>query len=144
MTTGPRRLSWSDRLLLGESLLLIALAAFVVAFIPFRRVVTLVSAPSKTPVPTDAERKRLIERCRWAVRAWARRVPWRALCFEQGLACHWLLRRRGVATTLYYGAANTPDKGLAAHVWVRAGGADVIGCENAGDFAQLAAFPEPR
>ena len=79
---------------------------------------------------------------RRAVQAWARRLPWRTMCFEQGLAAHWMLRRRGYSSTLHYGAA-TIDGELKAHVWVRSGDEDVIGCENAGDYALLARFPEP-
>ncbi|QIK95130.1 lasso peptide biosynthesis B2 protein [Sphingomonas sp. HDW15A] len=42
---------------------------------------------------------------RRAVAAWGRRLPWRAKCFEQGLAAAWMLRRRGRAYDLHYGAA---------------------------------------
>ena len=85
----------------------------------------------------DAAESRRIAR---AIVAWARRLPWRTLCFEQGLAATWMLRRRGYPATLYYGVAPI-DGELAAHVWVRSGAIDVIGCENAGDYAILARFP---
>ncbi|MEO6247750.1 MAG: lasso peptide biosynthesis B2 protein [Sphingomicrobium sp.] len=71
--------------------------------------------------------------------AWARRVPFRSKCLEQGLAASWMLSRRNMAATLYYGAANI-DHQLKAHVWVRSGGIDVIGCENSSDFAILSQF----
>ena len=54
------------------------------------------------------------------------------------------LRRRGVDSTLYYGVA--PDKqkdGLSAHVWVRVGEVDVVGADNAGDYATVGVFPQP-
>jgi hypothetical protein len=52
-----------------------------------------------------------------------------------------MLRRRGIDSTLYFGAARSPEKGLQAHVWVKTGELEVIGCEEAADFAVLAAFP---
>jgi len=52
-----------------------------------------------------------------------------------------MLRRRGIDSVLYYGAAQDPENGLRAHVWVRDGDVDVIGCEIARGFAILAAFP---
>jgi hypothetical protein len=54
-----------------------------------------------------------------------------------------MLRRRGVASTLYFGVGQDPVDGLTAHVWVRNGAQDVIGCDEAAAFAPLAAFPAP-
>jgi hypothetical protein len=68
-------------------------------------------------------------------------VPWRALCFQQGLAAQLMLRRRGIPSVLYYGAAQEDRTGLCAHVWVRDGEIDVIGGEIAHRFAILATFP---
>lgn len=76
---------------------------------------------------------------RRATLAWAKRAPWRSLCLEQGVTAARLLTRRGLAATLYYGAAMI-DGELKAHVWVRSGDRDVIGCENATDFAILSQF----
>ncbi|MEO7787159.1 MAG: lasso peptide biosynthesis B2 protein [Sphingomicrobium sp.] len=74
-----------------------------------------------------------------AISAVSRRLPWRTLCFEQGLAAHWMLSRRHIRSTLFYGAAMAAGE-LKAHVWVRSGDLDIIGCENAADFAILSQF----
>ena len=52
-----------------------------------------------------------------------------------------MLRRRGVPSILYYGASPDENQGLAAHVWVRDGNTDVVGCEVASRYAVLATFP---
>jgi hypothetical protein len=65
------------------------------------------------------------------------------MCFEQGLASQLMLRRRGVPSVLYFGAAPDSRDGLAAHVWVRDGEIDVIGGETAASFRVLATFPSP-
>jgi hypothetical protein len=52
-----------------------------------------------------------------------------------------MLRRRGVPSVLYYGAALDNGSGLSTHVWVRDGDVDVIGGEIADRFAILATFP---
>ena len=78
----------------------------------------------------------------WAVDAVARRAPWTPLCFERGLAAHFMLRRRGRDSTLCYGARNDEVLGPSAHVWVRLDERDVIGGEEAPRFALLARFPE--
>jgi Transglutaminase-like superfamily len=135
------RLPWSDRLLLLETLLCLAFAAVAVAALPFRHIARWASLPTREPVLSEAARTATIERVRWAVMACARRVPWRALCFEQGLAAQFMLRRRGVPATLHYGAAHDEERGLAAHVWVKDGDVDVTGGEVAARFALLATFP---
>jgi hypothetical protein len=84
----------------------------------------------------------LVTRLQWAMRGWSTRVPWRCLCFEQGLAAHLMLRRRGIASTLYYGVAPIRENAIEAHVWVRVGCQDIIGGENAAEFVPLATFPQ--
>jgi hypothetical protein len=85
-----------------------------------------------------------VRRIRWAIIAAAGRVPWRALCFQQGLAAQLMLRRRGVPSVLYYGAAQGERTGLSGHVWVRDGDVDVVGGEIADRFAVLATFPKQK
>ena len=127
----------SDWALVLEAGLEVTLASIAIAARPFRDVVSAaegaVAASSAAPADRAA-------RIGWAVRAAARRVPWKAKCFQQGLAAHAMLRRRGWATTLYYGALRDPGGALAAHVWVRSGETDVVGCEIADEVALLSTF----
>jgi hypothetical protein len=53
-----------------------------------------------------------------------------------------MLRRRGVPTVLYYGAAPDDERRLAAHVWVKAGETGVVGHKIADRFAILAKYPD--
>lgn len=73
---------------------------------------------------------------RRAVLAWCRRVPWRALCMEQGVALARLLSKRGEPVTIFYGAVTQHDN-LEAHVWVRSGDIPIVGCEIADQFIVL-------
>lgn len=121
----------------AEALSGIIVASAVVRAVPFRRVMRWTRHPKK-PRPADPES---IAEIRRTVLAAARRVPWRALCFEQGLTAAWMLRRRGFAADVHYGAA-TVNGDLKAHVWVRSGEKDVVGCENSDEYALLARFPD--
>jgi hypothetical protein len=135
------RLPGRDRLLLLEAALWLAAAGLAIAVLPFRHVGRLAAFPVRGPEPP--QQKRLIDACRirWALLACSRRVPWRTMCFEQGLAAQFMLRRRGIPSILYYGAASDDQRGLSAHVWVRDGDLDVVGCEIASRYAMLATFP---
>ena len=96
--------------------------------------------PVRKPPPAPEARNRVRRQVRWAIVTAARRVPWRALCIQQGLAAQFMLRRRGIPSVLYYGAA-LREGDLKAHVWVRDGTIDVIGGEAASRYALLARFP---
>jgi hypothetical protein len=129
----------AERRLLAEAIVALAVASLLVALAPFRRAASLARAPAATP-PGPGEQLEQIRAVGWAVAASARRVPWRAKCIEQGFAAHWMLRRRAVPAVLHYGVAKR-DGRLIAHVWVRSGSTDVIGCDNSSQFAEIARFP---
>jgi hypothetical protein len=125
--------------LLIEALTMLTLASLLIAILSFRRVAAL-SASRMHQMPATPAQAQAIAR---ALAAWGWRVPWRAVCFQQGLAAQMMLRRRGLAAALHYGAASDENGQLTAHVWVRSGTVDVTGCEEAGRFGLLAVFP-PR
>jgi hypothetical protein len=133
-------LPWRDRVMLVEALLLLSVASLAIGLLPFRNVVSLGSAASDAGAGPSAQLG-LVRKCRWAVTAWANRVPWRAVCFQRGLALHWMLRRRGVPSLLHYGVGRSEDGELRAHVWVSVTGEIVLGGEVADQFACLATYP---
>lgn len=120
-----------------EGLLALVGAGLLIRTVSFSTVTRTVR-PTARPMGT-ALTPWLVRDLDHVLQAWSRRLPWRSKCFEQGIACMWILGRRGIPALLYYGAA-TIDGALKAHVWVRSGDTDVIGCENAGDFAILSRF----
>ena len=123
--------------LLVEAGAAVMVASLALRLMPFRALAGRLSRGVGGVRPADAETAYWLRR---AVLAWARRLPWRTLCFEQGLAAFTLLRRRGLAATLHYGAAPTGGE-LQAHVWVTSGPTDVIGCETKDNYGLLARFP---
>lgn len=135
------RLSGPDRLLVIEATLALTAASLAILILPFRVVARLAAYPLRQPEMGGLARADAVRRTRWAIVACTRRLPWRVVCFQQGLAAQWILRRRGVPSVLYYGAAPDTEAGLAAHVWVRDGDIDVVGGEVASRFAVLAMFP---
>ncbi len=128
-----RRLGRADYTLLAEALASLAAASAAIRLLPFRRLVAAVArAPKRSRRPAGGAR------LRWAVRAWQRRVPWRAVCFQSALALQMMLKRRGVPSVLHYGIAR--EEGLKAHVWLSVDGATVMGGEEAPRFSEVAAF----
>jgi len=132
--TQRRRLAPARLALHAEALASILVASLAIRLLPFPRIVGLGARP-KRPRATGAG----VAALRGPVRGWARRVPWRALCFETALALRMMLARRGTASTLHYGIAR--EEGLKAHVWLSVDGEVVIGADGAAGYSEVATFP---
>ena len=125
------------RRLLIRAVLLLAGASAALTLMPFRRAIAFGSVPLRRR-GAGAN----VEDCVWAVEAAARRVPWRAMCIEQGLAVQRMLRESGIGAVLHYGAnREAPSGDLKAHVWVSVDGKPVIGGREAADYREVATFP---
>jgi hypothetical protein len=134
-----RHLGRERQSLLIEAAYELALASASVALLPFRRAIVRGS----TPLPAAHGRSATIETLVWAVEAAARRLPWRTVCIEQGLAAQRMLRRRGIDARLHYGARNDHSASkLEAHVWVTVDEVPVIGASEAARFAAIATYPQ--
>jgi hypothetical protein len=138
----PRRrpLGGANRRLLAEALPALAFASLAVKLAPFRRLAAWASSWGRDGAAVAAD-DAFLRKARWSVEAWGRRVPWRTVCFQKGLALHFMLRRRGIASVLHYGVRQEAGDGLKAHVWVTVDGRPAIGGEEAPGFACLATFP---
>jgi hypothetical protein len=142
MIAGPlvrfRRLRAEQRRYLVKASVLLGFASAAVALLPFRYAIRFGCVPLSARYPRLAEQADIV----WAVQAAARRLPWRTMCIEQGIVAQRMLRSIGVEALLHYGARNDAMSGkLAAHVWVSAGGASLIGGEEASAFREIATFP---
>jgi hypothetical protein len=134
--TRLNRLSAERKRLLVRAVFVLTAASAAVACLPFRRAIRLGSVPVAGVAETS------IEDCVWAVEAAARRLPWRSVCIDKGLAVQRMLRSGGVEAVLHYGARHHPDeRKLEAHVWVTVGDRAVIGGDEAAEFAPLATYP---
>jgi Transglutaminase-like superfamily len=126
-------------LLVIEAMLALMIASFLIKFLPFSSVAKIAAGRGIESTPAPSNEAQLIAR---AINVCATRVPWHAMCIQQGLAALLMLRRRGFMATLFYGAAHTSAAALVAHVWVRSADVDVVGCETANNYGLLATFPE--
>ena len=125
----------ANRLLVLEAVVTLLPAAFAVRFLPFARVVES-GRRVRRRRRGAAEPRRLARMVEIA----ARKVPWRAKCFESALCLRAMLRRRGIASTLHYGIGSADEGDLKAHVWLSVGDDVLIGGTNAAQFACVATF----
>lgn len=132
----PRRPSPAEILLFVEATLALSAASLAVRWLPFRAIVRSLGGGRVQPAATAAQPEAIAT----AVQRASRRLPWRSVCLQQGLAAHWMLRRRGAASRLHYGLRSDAER-LSAHVWVTAGGVKVIGEEEVEPHIPVASFP---
>lgn len=131
-----RRTSGERRSLLVRAVCSLAGASISLTLSPFRRAIAF----GCVPLAKERGHGALADYV-WAIQAAARRVPWRALCIEQGLALQRLMRRDGIDARLHYGVRHDHVGGmLQAHVWVTVDGMAVIGGGETG-FAEVATYP---
>ncbi|GAA4017719.1 hypothetical protein GCM10022280_16270 [Sphingomonas swuensis] len=128
-----RRRSSAERRLLAEAALLLPFAAAAIRMRPFAQTVAFGA------VPLGAHRADEVRDITRAVAAAARHMPFRSMCFEQGLAVQRMLRRRGQDARLHYGIA--PGAKLEAHVWISLGDQIIHGGETAPRFREVGQWP---
>lgn len=97
-------------------------------------------AESRRDLP--AEDLPVVHQVSQAIRRAARVSPWKSKCLQQALAAGWMLRRRGLPTTLYLGVAREGTDGLSAHAWLRCGEVVLVGGEERDRFQIVATFAD--
>lgn len=129
-----------DLPLVVEAAVELAFASAAIRLLPFRRILARASRAVNDRALTAVEREAIGTRVKWAVMVCARRLPWRPLCFPQGLAAQQMLRRRGVGSIFYYGA-QIAEEGMKAHVWVCDEGRPIVGGRVPADMRVLLQAP---
>lgn len=120
------RLPAPERRDLAEAVLLCTMAGVLVKLVPFRRLAPRLGRHMAVSPPEAEEGQRTgAARVGWAISVAAQHLPWRPVCLPQAITAQWMLRRRGIPSTLYLGA--DPARGYDAHAWVRAGTTIVTG-----------------
>jgi Transglutaminase-like superfamily len=91
-------------------------------------------------MPADRNQMLLAREVSWSVTRAARYLPFRAVCLPQAMAAHAMLKRRGVASVMHFGATTVQTKLLDAHAWLAAAGVEVTGYPIEPRLARLACF----
>ena len=114
------QLPGTQKWLLAEALVALAMARLAVAFLPFRRIASWLGTPgTETPATVTAEERSIAEAVGWAVGIMGRRVPWHGRWLAQALAATSILRRRGLDGTVSFGVCAGESAGFDPHAWLR-------------------------
>ena len=125
----------------AETILALAVARFVIKFVPFRHwrwtLGALDHAPDSNVKTDDLKRARARSVGRWVQRT-AAKMPFEAVCLPQAMACRWMLLRRGLASQVFLGAKKNDEvNGTVFHAWVMHGDLCLTGQQEKGSYAVL-------
>ncbi len=132
-------LGWRDKALVAECIAMLAAARVALRTIQSRKL--LPGAGHVTPGSGASAPPAAAVRVGATLEKIAPAMPFRAMCLEKALAGQWMLRRRGIRTTLFLGMAKEGSTYL-AHAWLRCNGATITG-DGPVPFTPLASFGEP-
>ena len=142
-----RGMTHTQRALLLEAIIWLALARVALVLLPFRVVAAhlgevcppAVAAERLDKSGDDPRETAVATAVGWAVRLMAAKAPFRAVCLQQGVAAKMMLRRRGIQSALHFGVARKAG-GLDAHAWLDTAGAKVTGYPIGTGFTELACW----
>ena len=140
-------LSWEEWRLLAEAGVFLVAVRLALWFVPFRRLATRFGKAMEVSPTTETEVQRaVVLPIGWAVQVLGERLPWMSQCLVQALAATWMLQRRRIPSTLYFGLAKDSSgqlKDLLAHAWVRSGTQVLTGERGRDGFTVVATFADP-
>ena len=127
-----------------EALACVLLARLALQLFSFQQLTWYFNRRARSPERSGEVRLQARKAVRNALFYVYRRYLPQATCFHWSIAAQTMLRWRGVSTTLYYGAATRPGRGLLAHTWVQDGEVGVVGvlASQLDGIKVLARYPE--
>ncbi len=136
-----RRLTWAERLCLGQAWALLWTLDVALLVAPFRSVLNFLQQvpPSAIRLPLSAATD--VPRLAWLVECAAIAGPASGPCLRQSLALLYMLRRRGQEGHLRIGVAREAGC-LKAHAWLVQHGRIILGSRTHGRFEPLFTQPD--
>ena len=139
---------WPRQTLVAEACAAMLTARVRLAVRPFRYVAPSLGEFTRPDDPRAAERAAYAgeaaaaaaRRVRWAIGAAAPFMPFRAVCLQRAMAAQVMLRRRGIASVMHFGAPPEGERPIDAHAWLDAAGVKVTGYPLPPGMQEIACF----
>jgi hypothetical protein len=136
-----RQLTLADIALVAEAACMLTFFRLALNFLPVQRLTAWMGkdAQAQSSV-SQGKALETIRRVEWSIGAVVRHGPLTFVCFPQSLAGYFMLRRRHIASKLFYGVTRDADQ-LKAHTWLKVGDRTVVGGDVESQFTVLNTFP---
>ena len=108
-----------DYTLFIEAWLTLSFAKLLIIVFEFKRIAALIGNP-QVESPREMHEEKIIMDIEIAIIRGVKYVFFSSRCFDQSLAATFMLKRRKITSTIYFGL-NKKGEQLTAHAWVRCG-----------------------
>lgn len=132
------RLSKRDYYMFIEAWLFLSLAKLMILFFPFKKIAGRIGIPQ---IETDFENQihNTVTEVQISIIRGVKFVFFSSKCYDQALASTFMLKRRRIPSTIYFGLNKVGDQ-LSAHAWVRCGRIIVTGKKGYEKYTPIAWF----
>jgi hypothetical protein len=136
------KLPIQDKRLLVETTTLLFIARLLVLSLPFRVIAKrLGEHMTETTRQTPTLQEETSVKIGRVIRKVSRHTPFRSLCLEQAITCKFMLNRRGISSTIYFGLTKDEEAlKLKAHAWTRSGSQIITGAKGRHQFKVVSTF----
>ncbi len=136
------RLTYRERMLFIEALVLHLWVGLLLIVMPFRLIPRLFANPQSVVGSIQSSvfspQSAVIELIKNAIGRASEVSPWKNKCLVSSLAGRCMLRRRKIASQLSLGVAKDADGKTLAHAWLTAGDSEIV--DKMGEFTELFFF----
>lgn len=135
------KLTWREKLLVIEALLLSGIIRFAILFIPFNKLARLSGKyREESSKIISYEDEAITRKISCIVLVVSNKTPWKSKCLVRAITAQIMLSIRKVSSTLYLGVARDEEKKLIAHAWLRSGESIITGANEMSEFTEVARF----
>lgn len=136
-------LSWLEKRMFLEAFCLTGVVRLAVLALPFRRLAPFLGQHMReSPLEETIINLKTAGRIGRVIETVSRHTVWESKCLVQAIVGKIMLRRRGIANTLYLGIGTDEDKNLLAHAWLRCGGKILTGGRGVDHFTIVGKFAD--
>ena len=135
------KVNWAFRMLLAEAFVLLGVGRMSVLIISFRKIATWMGEVGKeSSASINPSQTHQLIQVGSAIETISKYTPWKSNCFAQALCSHWILKRKGIDHTIYFGVQKDAMKTIKAHAWLRANERIVTGRKGHKSFTVVGKF----
>lgn len=134
-------LSRADRCMFLHVLCLTGILRAFVIMLPFKWIARYLGKQGmNSPAEENVVKLEAAQKIGRAVEIVSRYTPWESKCMVQAITAKVLVRKRGIANTMYFGVRKNKKNGLVAHAWLRVGPAIITGNCSVEEFKVVSLF----
>lgn len=133
-----KRISFFEYALFVEAWICLSFAKLLVVFFPFKKIATMIGEP-QVESPKEVKFVVKVKDIEISITRAVKYALFTSKCYDQALATTFMLKRRKIVSTIYFGL-HKKDEQLTAHAWVRCGEKIVSGRKGYESFTPVAWF----